>query len=514
MKAILTKTLLAVTLLALPTACAQEEKADQPQATENNNALDNVIIDTSPLERSNEARIVSFADVVDDVTPAVVSVTTKRFVQRGNPRGGSGNPMEEFFRRYYGIPSPQPTPPQGQGQEELVPFGAGSGFIVSSDGYVMTNNHVVSGGREDEVADEIQVKLPDGREYTAEVIGTDPQTDVAIIKINADNLPHLPLADSDQIQVGDIVFAVGNPLSIGQTVTQGIVSAIGRTGLGILGNEGYENFIQTDAAINRGNSGGPLVDAQGRVIGMNTAIIAPGGGNIGIGFAIPINLSRNVMASLLFDGKVRRGFLGVNIQAMDRDLAESLGLQSTLGALVTNVEAGLPADRAGIRHGDVITKVEGETVNDPADLRFLISRIAPGEEVNLTIVRQGQEKKMRVRLGDRDELISGMIPGMGGSGGSVDGRLLEGVQIRALNDELRAQYEVPEEVNGMMITSVAQDSPYARKLVEGMVLIQVNGQDVTSADALKQALNRDGLNHIYLWIEGRNAYDTLRVEEE
>ena len=336
------KSIIAV-LILLPVAgyflhslFAREPKEDETAPPrEVKTAADFPISDT-PVDRSNLGAIVSFSDVLENVNPAVVGVYPSRIVRVSDRRS---NPYDELLRRYFGFPIPEDQ--GGVAEERKLPQGIGSGVIISDDGYILTNFHVVTDERGAQ-ADEILVKLTDDREFTAEVVGSDQRTDVAVLKIDAENLPSLEMADSDKLRVGDIVFAVGNPLGVGLTVTMGIVSATGRSDLHLLGREGYENFIQTDASINPGNSGGPLVDAVGRLVGINTAIISRTGGNIGIGFAIPITLARNVLLNLIESGTVKRGFLGVNIRNLDPDMAEAFGLEDTEGALIEDAKDGPP----------------------------------------------------------------------------------------------------------------------------------------------------------------------------
>ena len=326
-------------------------------------------IDRSPVSDSKSTLVASYADVVEPVQKAVVSVYSKKIVRERV----AINPL---MRQFFGD-----IPDQERERKEE---GLGSGVIISPDGYILTNNHVVEG------ADELKVGLPDDREYIAKVIGSDPKTDIAVIKIEADHLPTLTLADSDKLRVGDVVFAVGNPLGVGQTVTSGIVSAKGRSQLGLL-EGGYESFIQTDAAINMGNSGGALVDAKGRLVGINSAIISTSRGSIGIGFAIPINLAASVMQSLIETGTVSRGFLGISAQAVPAEDAETLGLaKGTRGVLILEVTPGAPADKAGLKRGDVVLTIEDKPVTSWEDLRLIIAETAPGSKVKLTISRNGK----------------------------------------------------------------------------------------------------------------------------
>lgn len=450
--------------------------------------------DHNDLQRTDVSRIVSFADVMEQVTPAVVSVSTAR-KSSGQARGSE---LEDFLRRLYGLP-----PREGDGQpapreERLMPEGRGSGFIVTDDGYILTNNHVIVGRRQ-VPADEIVVKLMDGREFDAEVIGTDPDSDVAVLKINAENLPAITLGNSDNARVGDIVFAAGNPLDVGLTVTQGIVSALGRSDLGILGMGGYESFIQTDAAINLGNSGGPLIDAEGRVIGISTAIMSRTGGSIGIGFAIPINLAASVMESLVNFGEVKRGFMGVELQPIDRRLAEAFGLDSTRGALVARVTRGLPADLAGIRHGDVVLSVNGRSVESVRGLIYLISNEPPGADVSLGIMRGGELKTVTVTLGDRDELLAGTVTVR-----KSPRELFKGIEVEALSDEIRGRFNIDDDIEGLVVVEAEAQAANTTGLRPGMVIIEINGRSVNTLEEASDALHPEGReNALYVYFQER-----------
>lgn len=332
--------------------------------------------DNTPLDRSNSIQVVSFANMLDDVTPGVVSVYSRKFLDGNRYNLPPAFQDDPFLRRFFGIPD--------ENEDEPTSEGLGSGVIVSEDGYILTNNHVIDG------ADEVSVRLNDGRVFDAEVVGVDPKTDIAVLKVNAHELPTLVLANSDQSRVGDVVFAVGNPLRVGLTVTQGIVSAINRTSLSLIEEEGgYENFIQTDASINPGNSGGPLVDARGRVLGINTAILSQSGGSIGIGFAIPSNLIKSVMNNLIQSGVVHRGYLGIAVDDLTQDLAEQFGLPTTSGALVTQVHSETPAEVAGFEVGDVIVAIDDKSIQSRPDLRLKISQIKPGVSIDIQVIRAG-----------------------------------------------------------------------------------------------------------------------------
>lgn len=445
-----------------------------------------VNIDDTPLQRSDTSRVTSYADVLDEVRPAVVSVFSTRVVRQREMSPFGNDPL---FRRFFGIPD-------GQGREQLRQ-GLGSGVIVSENGYILTNNHVIEG------ADEIKVALDDGREFIATLVGTDPKTDVAVLKIEAEKLPVATLADSDQLRVGDIAFALGNPLGVGQTVTMGIVSATGRRQMGILGQGGYENFIQTDAAINQGNSGGPLVDGDGRVIGINTAILSRTGGNIGIGFAIPVNLVANVMESLMETGTVERGYLGVNPQPLTPELAEEFGIPDERGALINAVVPGSPADTAGLQRGDVIVKVDDRPVTDHHSLRLMISQMRPNSSHAIEFYRDGELQNLEIELGRLDD------DAMMGPGGQ--GRFLEGVTVSSVTADLREQLGLPEEMEGLVVTEVAPGSPYTDVLPVGAVILEVNRQPVSSVSAAKQSL-REGSNMFYIYFRGAYRFISVTVE--
>jgi serine protease Do/serine protease DegQ len=421
-------------------------------------------IDSTPVSEGKSPVVTSYADVIDPVKKAVVSVYSTKIVRERLP-------VNPFFRQFFG----DEAAPERESKEQ----GLGSGVIVSSDGYILTNNHVVEG------ADELNVLLPDNREFKAKVIGADPKTDIAVIKIDADHLPTVILADSDKLRVGDVVFAIGNPLDIGQTVTMGIVSATGRKNLGLLDNVGgYEDFIQTDAAINMGNSGGALVDAKGRVVGINSAILSTSRGNIGIGFAIPIDLAASIMQSLIGTGKVTRGYLGVNTDALTAEIAEQLGIsKDTQGVVITNVKPDSPAAKAGLKTNDVIVALNDKAVESLEDLRLLISETAPGTEVFIKFVREGKEQTFKVILGTLSDEIA-------------DNELLPGVTVAKLTDEKRHELNIDDRVAGLLIANVEDNSPYGDKLASGAVIIEIDRIPVTTVEAAKGMLTTG--RHLFL----------------
>jgi serine protease Do len=440
------------------------------------------------------APVASYAPVVERVMPAVVTI---RVEKRASAVPTQGQIPEEF-RRFFGPGFGQGEPRQPRGMER----GLGSGVIVSQDGFILTNNHVVDG------ANEVQVELPDKRTFTAKVVGTDPASDLAVVKIPAKDLPTLPLGDSDNVKVGDIVLAVGNPLGVGETVTSGIISAKGRTTE--RGNDSYQDFLQTDAPINRGNSGGALVNATGQLIGINSQILTPGDGNIGLGFAIPSNMAKNVMDQLIENGAVRRAKLGVTVQGLSADMASSLGLSSSQGALVSNVDEGSPAARAGIKQGDVITQYNGKPIVDSNQLRNEVSSTAPGTTVTLQYTRDGHSGTAKATLGEltakRDRSSSGEEPHTGGK---------FGMTVQPVTPELADEAGVPRSTQGVIVTDldpggIAADSG----LQEGDVIVKVNGRPVMSGDELRSALDRQDKKPSLLLVtrKGGDFFVTLHAD--
>jgi serine protease Do len=439
-----------------------------------------------------------FASVLKPVLPAVVNIHSARVVKQRQETMPFFN--DPFFQQFFGDQGQQG---QGQGQGRMQPRqereeSLGSGVIITSDGTILTNNHVVDG------ATDIKVDLSDKREFTAKVIGTDAKTDVAVLKINANDLPTMKLGDSTALQVGDIVLAVGDPYGIGETATMGIVSATGRSGLDI---EGYEDFIQTDAPINPGNSGGALVDLHGDLIGINTAILSGNGegfnsegGNQGIGFAIPINMARSVMDQLVGHGKVSRGYLGLMPEDLDATLAKQFGLNQAGGAVVTEVTPNDPAAKAGIKPGDVILKLNGQPVTSANDLRLRVSQTAPGSTVKLEISRDGKTQDMDVPLAEYpvEQTASNATPEQGNQS-STGG--LKGVQVQALTSDIAGQMHVPASTHGVVITSVDPDSPAAAaNLDRGCVIMEVNHKPVTSVESYKDAIANAGGQSVLLLV--------------
>jgi len=367
-------TALVALMICLP-ACNRTSQPDQTTSSTQPNQTGSSATQLPPAQNS-------FADLVSRVAPAVVTVHSARRIRPPRQHPFFDDPR---FRDFFGNRRiPESELPRQQG--------LGSGVIVSGEGYILTNQHVVDG------AEEINVELNDKRSYAARLIGSDPASDLAVLKVDQRNLPVLPMGDSDRARVGDVVLAIGSPLGLDQTVTAGIISAKGRsTGLS---DGSFEDFLQTDASINQGNSGGALINATGELIGINSQILSPTGGNIGIGFAIPVNMAKNVMDQLVQNGRVRRGSLGISIRPVTPDIAASMGLQDVRGALVNSVGNGSPAERAGLKPGDVITEFNGAPVTDTNSLRNAVAGSQPGTEVTLTIVRERQRQELRATLGE------------------------------------------------------------------------------------------------------------------
>ena len=433
----------------------------------------------------------SFAPVVKKVVPAVVKVYST-----GKSQETAMEPMDPMLRRFFGegFPGARRMPRQQ---------GIGSGVVVTEDGYILTNNHVVDG------AESVKVQLNDGTDHPAKVVGRDPQTDLAVLKIKGSNLPHLDFADSDQSEVGDLVLAVGNPFGLGETVTTGIISAKGRATLGL----DYEDFIQTDAAINPGNSGGALVDTQGRLLGINTAILSRTGGNQGIGFAIPTNLARDVMDSLIKDGKVARGQLGVRIQDVTPAMARRLDLGESRGAIVGEVSPKSPAAKAGIQSGDVVVEFDGKAVRDSRQLRLAVGRTKPGSTVPVKVLRDGDSKSFKVTIKElsEDEVARN---GGGGRDGAKDSGTLNGVGVTDLTAGERRQYGIPSSVQGALVTEVEPDSAaYEAGLRPGDVLLEVNKERIKDAEQAVKLTENPADKTTLLKVWNRNGTRFLVVDE-
>jgi serine protease Do len=447
--------------------------------------------------QTRQGIITTFAPIVEKVAPSVVTVFTTQTVSRAlTPFPFS----DDTFRQFFGGQLPR------QGKQTLQ--GLGSGVIVSPDGYVLTANHVVSG------ADEIMVGLgTELRKYKAKKVGIDPGTDVALLKIDEKNLPAIAFADSEKARAGDIVLAIGNPFGLRQTVTMGIISAVGRGGMGIVD---YENFIQTDAAINMGNSGGALVDTEGRLLGINTAIFSRSGGNQGVGFAIPANLARDVMQSLREKGRVVRGYIGATVQTLTPELAEAMKLKGQpTGALVGEVTPKSPSEKAGIKTGDVITAVNGKKVSDARELRLMIGSMAPGTKVQVEVNREGQSKILNVDLA---EMPAGVAE-QGTEAAPEEGAQPEkatvfgGVAVAGVTDDVRIALNLPKDIQGAVIAEIDSDSPAAKAgLREGDVIQEVNKRPVKNAKdlvAINKRLKPNEKILIRVYSQGRSGFVAL-----
>jgi serine protease Do len=417
--------------------------------------------------------LLSYAEVVDQVAPAVVTIRASRRVRAPQQFPFFDDP---FFRQLFG------GSPQSRGNSTLLEHALGSGVIVQPDGHILTNEHVIDG------AEDVKVELANHRTYSAKIIGSDQPSDLAVLKISAGGLPVLELGDSDAVRVGDVCLAVGNPLGVGETVTSGIISGKQRaTGLS---SGSFEDFLQTDAPINRGNSGGALTNTRGELIGINSQIISSTGASIGIGFAIPSNMARTVMGQLIDKGRVQRGMLGIGIQSLTSDLASGLGLKDVRGVLVNSATPGGPGDKAGLKPGDVIVKLNGKDVNDPNILRNQIAATAPGTEVTLTIVRNGMQQDIRAKVGE-------LTPEAGRPNGQSQGGAQRGVnlgiEVAPVSPQTAAQLGLAPSTQGLVVESVDPGGPAAQAGVqEGDVIQEVNHQKVRTPDDMQRALGASG----------------------
>jgi serine protease Do len=443
--------------------------------------------DALPISLGNFTN--GFSSVLKPALPAVVNIHTSKVVKQ---KPGMMNPFgnDPFFRQFFGDQFGQ-AQPRAEREQSL-----GSGVILTPDGTILTNNHVVDG------ASDIKVQLSDKREFQAKLVGTDPKTDVAVLKIKASGLPTLPLGDSSSLHVGDLVFAIGDPFGIGETATMGIVSATGRGGLGI---ENYEDFIQTDAAINPGNSGGAMIDLHGNLVGINTAILTGGGGgNQGVGFAIPISLAKNVMDQIMTHGKVVRGYLGVYIQDVGPDVARAFGLEQAGGALVGDVSPNTPASRAGLKKGDIILKLNGQPVDSRNQLTLQVSQTPPGTPVKLTIWRDGKMQDVNVTLGELPENTAKNEGEESNSNGA-----LEGVNVENITPDIAQQLNLPSGTQGVVVTDVDPSSQAATTgLSRGDVIQEVNHKPVHNVEEYNQAIASSGKKPVLLLINhgGRTTF--------
>ena len=440
----------------------------------------------------------SYADLVNRVSPAVVTIRSTERARAAQQFPFSDDPtLREFFGNRM---------PQQQQQTPQRVQGVGSGVIVNSDGYILTNHHVVDG------ALEIKVELTDNRTFTAKLVGSDAPSDLAVLKIDAKDLPVLHLGDSDKVRVGDVVLAVGNPLGIGQTVTSGIVSAKGRT-TG-LSDGSFEDFLQTDAAINRGNSGGALVNTTGELIGINSQILSPSGDSIGIGFAIPSNMARAVMDQLMKTGKVRRGMLGVTIQSVDADLASSLSLPAARGAIVTSVSNGSPAEKAGLKRGDVITAIDKQPVLDNNSLRNLVASKTPGSTVDVTASRNGRDQIFQVALTELPDRKQPESEDEDTSSTGVTGNQKYGLSLQPFTPGMAERNGLEANDEGLFVTRIDPNGSAAEAGIrQGDLIQEVNRQPVKTVAEFNAAMQRSGAKPALVLVKRRGGviYLTLKA---
>jgi serine protease Do len=440
------------------------------------------------LSRTGQA----MAEIAESVKPAIVNVsTTKTEKITGVPM----DPMFEdpFFRKFFGDRFRRPETPR-----ERKSMSLGSGVIVSPDGYILTNTHVVKD------ADKIKVTLYDKREFTGKVIGNDPKTEISVIKIDAKDLPTITVGDSDKMKVGEVVLAIGNPFGLNQTITMGIISAVGRANVGIAE---YEDFIQTDAAINPGNSGGALVNAKGELVGINTAIFSTSGGYQGIGFSIPSNMAKVVMSSLIEKGKVIRGWFGVSIQAITPELAQQFQLKKDYGTLVADVVEGSPAEKAGIKRGDVIIEFDGKELNEPFQLRNMVAGIHPGETREIKIIREGEARTLKVTIGELP-VETERVP-------TDYENALKGVEVQNLTPEIYKQLNLPAKMRGVVVTNIESDSPAEATLMPGDIIIEIDRKAVTNTDDYKNIASQiktDKILTVLVYRKGSTLFVTIGGE--
>jgi serine protease Do len=430
----------------------------------------------------------AMAEVAAAVKPAVVNISSTRTVKMR----GAANPFfnDPFFKQFFGDEFRSFEHPREHKQASL-----GSGVIVDGEGYIITNNHVVKD------ADEIKIKLSDKREFRGKVVGTDPKTDLAIIKIDAHHLPVLKWGNSDTLKVGETVIAVGSPYGLSQTITSGIVSATGRANVGIAD---YEDFIQTDAAINPGNSGGALVNVRGELIGINTAIFSTSGGYQGVGFAIPSSMAKVVMENLVKNGKVVRGWLGISIQPVTPELAKQFSLKDEKGVLVGDVVEESPAEKAGFQRGDVIVEFDGREVSEASSFRNTVAATPVGREVAVKLLRDGKSKTVKVTIAE-------LSPGMQGQPGSFD-NMLKGLQVRDITAEMKRTLDIPRKVTGVIITDIDESSPASGMLAQNDVILEVNKKRINNLKDYEAVVSKIPSGHgvlLLIYRNGSTIYLTL-----
>lgn len=453
--------------------------------------IGNMLAPSPVFAQTGASSDVTLADIAEKAVPSVVNISATRVVRGTRPQ----HPLarDPFFREFFG---PFPNVPQERMSQSL-----GSGVIVSKDGVILTNNHVVA------QAEEIQVTLSDGREFGADVVGTDPKSDLAVVRLEGDvsGLEPLPFGNSAATRLGDVVLAIGNPFGVGQTVTMGIVSATGRSRVGIVD---YEDFIQTDAAINPGNSGGALVNMRGELVGINTAILSRTGGYQGIGFAIPSDMARPIMKSLLEDGKVDRGWLGVVIQDLDKDLSQALQIPNGEGVLISDVAPDSPAAKAGLQRGDVVIEMDGQPATSTSRFRNRVAAHEPGSKVSLVVLRDGKKKQVSVTLGTLAK-----SPLAQSNAEIDDSGLLSGITVANLSADIRAKYNIPERITqGVLVTSVQPGSSADKaRLRKGDVILELNRESVDSVAEFQQ-LHRKAKDSVLLLVyrDGATLYLALK----
>ncbi len=451
--------------------------------------------EVSPEAREFLNRLSNYLSEVADVTkPSVVNIsTTTTVTMKDHPNSDLFN--DPLFKKFFGDEFGHPGIPKKFKSSAL-----GSGVIVTADGYILTNYHVIKD------ADEIKVILNDKREFKGKVIGDDPQTDIAVIKVDAKDLPAVRMGDSGKLKAGDVVLAIGNPFGLNQTVTMGIVSAVGRVDIGI---SAYEDYIQTDAAINPGNSGGALVNANGELVGINSAIFSTSGGYMGVGFAIPSNMANSVAQSILKYGKVIRGWLGVTIQNLTPELAQSFGVKEDKGALVTDVMENSPAGKAGFKRGDLIVEFDGKPVEDTTSLRNMVADTAPRKTVPVKVIRQGKEETLTVTIG---ELPAKMMAAKMVEHNNV----LNGVEVQELTPDLRAGLNIPADVGGVLVTGVSEDNPAYGLVSKNDVIEEVDRKPVKDLKVYEEIVSKIGPSDtvlLLLYRERGHIYVTIKQSE-
>lgn len=494
---------------------AENEQTAPAAPSPKRNSLPDLKVDDSPLPSSAP----TYAPIVEKVSPSVVTIQTyqKASVKSARENGLSGNPLfdDPLLRRFFGIPDPESQPkkdpkrgsdpsenrngdnaPKKNRSGQAMPLGLGSGVIVSSDGYILTNNHVVEG------ADRIEVSVgKNGRPYTASKIGGDTRTDIAVLKIDGKDLPPITFSNSDHLRAGDVVIAVGNPFNLTRSATMGVVSAVGRRDAQTSRMADLGNFIQTDAAINMGNSGGALVDYQGRLVGINTAIFSRSGGNQGIGFSVPSNTARSVMESLIKHGRVLRGFLGIGLDDVKESMQQEFNVEPGTGAMITEVRPDTPAIKAGLRPYDVITAINGRKIEGYKDLQLTVASMPPGSAVKLDLIRERKPLSVSVTLAEKpeDKVAVAAVQ-------EPDPDVLDGVTVADIDDEARREYRIPADVRGALVAAVEPDSVSASAGIRpGDVIQEIKRKPVSGADdavKMSEQLKREKQVLLRIWSQG------------